>query len=159
MTNDNDYDIVKEIGGIHGFCVYEDGIPFTYLNTRDIVYALGLIETKNDKVYAKLARFGSYFIDILEHPAISQLPVSYGINLTQKFKLSFNGGRPSKYDNILPEYIVDKVLFLVLSRLRNQISQELFITLTCILTPQFQKFPINDYNLNLLVKNKWYGLK
>ena len=155
--------IVREINGIKGFCMYHDGQPYTYIYTRDAIEMLGLVDvTKERNKVLRINRFGDKFIEaVSECRPMLDLPVDYGISLTEGFMISrFNNAtsgvirRHSKYDEILPEYILDRVIFAIANKLHNESAEKFRFELFCNIIPHFQQTATQDQIAKVPILNQ-----
>lgn len=166
--------VVREIDGIKGFCEYHNNIPYTYIYTRDAIEMLGLVDIKNGKTYLRLNNFGSNYLEVLKEKLPEGISLNNcGINLTPDFKISLalyyndnrfatgceafsipSSWRPSKYDNILPEFILDRIVFAIANKLHNKIAEEFRLQLIWNIVPHFQQTATIDQINKVPILNK-----
>ena len=145
--------VVREIDGIKGFCMYKNGQPYTYIYTRDAIKMLGLIKLQDGYKRLRINTVGEHYLNILDSAQKLEISSSdIGVTLTPKFAISqvtsrcpscWTGNNPhipvSKYDSILPEFILDRVIFAIANRLHNKTAEEFRLQLFCTIIPHFQQ--------------------
>ena len=151
--------VIRNINGIRGFCIYKNGIPYTYIYTRDAIEMLGLVKIQNGYTKLRIDRFGEYFINIMQDERILNQSSQIGITLSANFKISNGEPGPtsgtsintghiiqnnSKYDDILPEFILDRVIFAIANRLHNKTAEQFRFELFNTIIPHFQQTATQD---------------
>lgn len=147
--------VVREINGVKGFCEYKNGVPYTYIKTRHAILMLGLIDVRDGKKYMRIRRFGQYFETVLQDESVSNQPVQIGISISPNYAISQDttfatGGesnapwRPSKYDSILPEFILDRVIFAIANIMNSDIAKKFRFELFNTIIPHFQQTATQD---------------
>lgn len=162
--------VVREINGVKGFCEYKDGIPYTYIYTRDAIEMLGLVgynKIKNTK-FLRINTFGEKYEIVLQNEKVSNQPVQLGITITTEFKISqvgflnttscvhkrSNRIPQSRYDSILPEYILDRVIFAIANNLNNETAKGFRYELFNTIIPHFQQTATQDQIAKVPILNQ-----
>lgn len=160
---------VRKINGVRGFCIYKGGIPYTYIDTRDAIKMIGLVKVQNGYTKLRIDRFGEYFTNIMQDEMISIQPVQIGITLTPNYKISIGGFGPtsgtsiytghviqnnSKYDSILPEFILDRIIFAIANILNNNTAKKFRFELFNTIIPYFQQTATQDQIAKVPILNQ-----
>jgi hypothetical protein len=152
---------VRNINGVRGFCIYKGGVPYTYIYTRDAINMLGLIDIRGNYKRLRIRRFGEYFETVLQNTAVSDQPIQVAINITPNYAISQDQStcatcvestfhtavestinkpwRPSKYDSILPEFILDRVIFAIANIMNSKTARQFRFELFNTIIPHFQQ--------------------
>jgi hypothetical protein len=154
---------VRNINGVRGFCIYKGSVPYTYIYTRDAIGMLGMVQNKNGKEYLRIKDFGDVFNEVLSTERISAIVENIGVTLTPNYAISQdqytfhtdaenNNYLPShrvgkanppipasEYDHILPEFILDRVIFMIVNRMRSPRAQAFREALFMDIIPHFQQ--------------------
>ena len=160
--------VIREIDGIKGFCMYKNGQPYTYIYTRDAIEMLGLVEFRNNKyTLLRINTFGNHYMNILnELDRIKVDPTEIGITLSPNFRISsINSAyatgcvsqlrtKSSNYDDILPEFILDRIIFAIANRLNNETAKEFRLQLFCTVIPHFQQTATQDQIAQVPILNQ-----
>lgn len=161
---------IREINGIKGFCFYHNGIPYTYIYTKQAIEMLGLSKMQDGIKKLRINRFGEHYASVVEgilpegiaqsdcglnvsnlHYAISQdysdLSPTCG---TQKMTR-----RPySNYDGIIPEYTLDRIIFAIANRLHNKTAEEFRLQLIWNIIPHFMQTATQDQIAQVPILNQ-----
>lgn len=159
---------IRNINGVRGFCIYKGGVPYTYIYTRDAISMLGMVQNKNGKIYLRIKDFGDVFTEVLGTERISSIIQDIGITLTPNYAISQDQSTfhtdvennnylpshrvgkanppipPSEYDHILPEFILDRVIFMIVNRMRSLKAQAFREALFMDIIPHFQQTATQD---------------
>lgn len=149
---------IRNINGVRGFCIYKGGVPYTYIYTRDAIGMLGLSRIQNNIRKLRIDTFGEHFIQVINGPLPEGINSSEcGVNISsQNYKISqdsnFSGPtgwttentgykivNESKYDSILPEFTLDRIIFAIANKLHNKTAEEFRLQLIWNIIPHFQQ--------------------
>lgn len=158
--------VVRNINGVRGFCMYKNGQPYTYIYTRDAIEMLGLVKIQNNYKKLRLDRFAEKFLTFINSSEEIGVDKSlYSINLTPNFKISqakncpTNGtinsvGAPSPYDNVIPEYLLDRVIFAIVNNMNSELAKQFRMRLFCDIIPHFQQTATQDQIAQVPILNQ-----
>jgi hypothetical protein len=171
--------VVRNINGVKGFCIYKNNVPYTYIYTRDAIEMLGLIQiTKKKSKKLMIQRFGEkYKFVVANDPRLKVMdPTMYGIDITPNYSISLdtsinnsssgytNVAREisnmnlnrtiSDYDDILPEFILDRVIFAIANKLHNETAEEFRSALIWEVIPHFQQTATQDQIAQVPILNQ-----
>ena len=152
--------VIRNINGIKGFCFYAKGVPYTYIYTKHAIEMLGLVNLEKGYKKLRINRFGEHFISVVEGKLPDGVEQSdCGVNISnlhyaisQDYSDLWTSGGPqkmtnrptSKYDEIIPEYTLDRVIFAIANKLHNKTAEEFRLQLIWNIIPHFLQTATQD---------------